>query len=146
MKTLRLAIGNTMKNKNRKTENKHEAQSISDSENRAEIILYQTEDGKTRIEVRLQDETVWLTQLQMAMLFQTTKQNISLHINNLYNEYKLEKDSTVKECLTVQKEGNRQVSRNIEYYNLDLIISVGSRVKSNRDTQFRKWATERLRE
>lgn len=111
-----------------------------------EILLYQTEDGKTRIDVRLQGETVWLTQAQMAELFQTTKQNISLHVKNVYEEGELEQKATVKESLTVQKEGERQVSREVSYYNLDVIISVGYRVKSIRGTQFRIWATQRLKE
>lgn len=111
-----------------------------------EVLLYQTEDGSTRIDVRLQDETVWLTQTQMAELFQTTKQNISLHVKNVYEECELIQNATVKESLTVQKEGGRQVSREIAYYNLDVIISVGYRVKSIRGTQFRIWATQRLKE
>jgi hypothetical protein len=111
-----------------------------------EVLLYQTEDGATRIDVRLQEETVWLTQAQMAELFQTTKQNISLHIKNAFEEGELEKKGTVKDSLTVQKEGDRQVSREVSYYNLDVIISVGYRVKSHRGTQFRIWATQRLKE
>lgn len=111
-----------------------------------EIILYQTEDGRTRIDVCFDGDTVWLTQAQMADLFQTTKQNVSLHIQNIFEEKELSKTSTVKEYLTVQKEGSRDVTRSIEYYNLDVIISVGYRVKSHRGTQFRIWATQRLRE
>jgi len=111
-----------------------------------EVLLYQTEDGKTRIDVRLQGETVWLTQVQMAELFQTTKQNVSLHIKNVYEEGELEQKATVKESLTIQKEGERQVSRKVSYYNLDVIISTGYRVKSIRGTQFRIWATQRLKE
>lgn len=114
--------------------------------NKSEIILYVTEDRQTRIEVRLSDETVWLTQAQMAELFQTTKQNISLHIKNVFKERELDPSATVKEYLTVRKEGNREVSRYVEHYNLELIIAVGYRVKSHRGTQFRIWATERLRE
>lgn len=112
----------------------------------SQIILYTTEDQKSRIEVRLEGETVWLTQTQMAELFQTTKQNISLHLQNIFEEGELSPKSTVKEYLTVQKEGRRQVKRNIEFYNLDAIIAVGYRVKSHRGTQFRIWATERLKE
>jgi len=112
----------------------------------SELLLYQTEDGRTRLEVRLEEETVWLTQAQMADLFQTTKQNVSLHIQNIYEEGELEPAATVKESLTVQKEGQRTVQRRVEIYNLDLIISVGYRVKSHRGTQFRIWATQRLRE
>lgn len=112
----------------------------------SEMIVYQTEDGRIRLEVELENETVWLTQNQMAELFQTTKQNISLHVKNLFEEKELERAATVKESLTVQKEGNREVSRTLEHYNLDVIISVGYRVKSQRGTQFRIWATQRLRE
>lgn len=112
----------------------------------SEIILYQTEDGQTKVEVRMEGETVWLTLNQLAELFQTTKQNISLHIKNIYSEGELQEAATVKEYLTVQQEGNRTVKRSLEYYNLDLIISVGYRVNSHRGTQFRIWATQRLRE
>ena len=111
-----------------------------------EIIIYQTQDGQTKIDVRIENETVWLTQNQMAELFQTTKQNISLHIKNIFEEGELTEDSTVKDCLTVQNEGNRKVSRNVTHYNLDVIISVGYRVKSLRGTQFRIWATQVLKE
>jgi len=107
---------------------------------------YQTEDGAIKIDVRLENETVWLSQAQMSELFQTTKQNISLHINNAFEEGELEKSATVKDFLTVQNEGSREVKRSIKYYNLDVIISVGYRVKSLRGTQFRIWATERIRE
>lgn len=110
------------------------------------IIIYQTQDGQTKIDVRLENETVWLTQNQMAELFQTTKQNVSLHIKNIFEEGELSENSTVKDYLTVQQEGNRKVSRNISYYNLDVIISVGYRVKSLRGTQFRIWATQVLKE
>jgi hypothetical protein len=130
----------------------------------SELILYQTEDNQTRIEVRLENETVWLTQAQMAELFQTTQQNVSLHIQNIYEEGELppeathkeslsvqpkgqvQSPATVKEFLIVRQEGSRQVSRSVEHYNLDVIISVGYRVKSHRGTQFRIWATQRLRE
>ena len=111
-----------------------------------EFLFYQTDDGQTRIEVRVEVETVWLTQKQMAELFQTTKQNVSLHIQNIYEEGELTQTATVKEYLTVQTEGSRQVERSVEHYNLDVIISVGYRVKSLRGTQFRIWATQRLRE
>ena len=112
----------------------------------SEIVIYQTEDGQTKIEVRLEAETVWLTQAQMAELFQTTKQNVSLHINNAYKEGELESKATVKDYLIVQREGKREVSRNVRHYNLDVIISVGYRVKSLRGVQFRRWATSVLRE
>lgn len=114
--------------------------------NHTEIIMYQTEDGQTKVDVRMEDETVWLSQAQMSELFQTTKQNISLHISNAFEEGELEESATVKDFLTVQNEGSREVKRSIKYYNLDVIISVGYRVKSLRGTQFRIWATERLRE
>ena len=100
------------------------------------IVIYQTEDGQTQIDVRLENETVWLTQAQMVELFQTTKQNVSLHVGNVFKEGELEQASTVKEYLTVQKEGGRNVSRQVKYYNLDVIISVGYRVKSKRGTAF----------
>ncbi len=111
-----------------------------------EIIIYQTQDGKTKIDVKIEDETVWLNQAQMVELFETTKQNISLHIKNIYEEGELDEISTVKDFLTVQNEGTRQVSRNVKHYNLDVIISVGYRVKSLRGTQFRIWATQVLKE
>lgn len=111
-----------------------------------EIILYQSDDLPERIEVIIEEETVWLSQEQMAQLFNQTKQNISLHINNCYKEGELDRKATVKESLTVRKEGNRTVRRMIEFYNLDVIISVGYRVKSKQGTQFRIWATNVLRE
>lgn len=111
-----------------------------------EIIIYQTQDGQTKIDVRIENETVWLSQNQMAELFQTTKQNISLHIKNIFEEGELSEDSTVKDYLTVKNEGGRKVSRNVTNYNLDVIISVGYRVRSLRGTQFRIWATQVLKE
>ena len=110
-----------------------------------EIIVYQP-DSSVSIEVKVENETVWLTQAQMTELFQSTKQNISLHINNVFKEGELDKESTVKEYLTVQTEGLRKVQRKIAYYNLDVIISVGYRVKSKRGTDFRIWATKILKE
>jgi hypothetical protein len=115
-------------------------------ENNSQIIIYQTEDGRTKLEVRLENETVWLTQKMMAELFQTTKQNISLHIQKIYEEKELHPESTVKKYLTVQNEGKRTVERMLEYYNLDMIISVGYRIKSAVATKFRQWATRRLNE
>jgi len=112
----------------------------------SEILIYKTKDKKTQIDVRFENNTVWLTQQQMAELFQQTKQNISLHISNCFKEKELYRRSTVKESLTVQKEGERIVKRKLEYFNLDIIISVGYRVKSMRGTQFRQWATQRLKE
>ena len=110
------------------------------------IIIYQSEDGQTRIDVRLENDTVWLTQAQMVELFQTTKQNVSLHVNNVFREHELERGSTVKEYLTVQTEGKRVISRKVKYYNLDVIISVGYRVKSKRGTAFRIWARKILKD
>ena len=104
------------------------------------IIIYQSEDGQTQIDVRLENETVWLTQAQMADLFQKTPQNITMHIRNAYNEGELDKESTCKEFLHVQTEGTRQVARIQKFYDLDIIISVGYRVKSKRGTAFRIWA------
>ena len=118
---------------------------ISDN-NQGEIILYQTQDNQTALEVRFEEETVWLTQMQMVDLFNSTKQNISLHINNIFKEGELMQISTVKEYLTVQMEGLRKVHRKIFLYNLDVIISVGYRVKSQRGTQFRIWANKILKE
>ena len=114
-------------------------------ENRGEIILYQP-DNEVKLEVRIENETVWLTQTQMAELFSSTKQNISLHINNIFKEVELVQESTVKYYLTVQIEGNRTVNRRIAWYNLDVIISVGYRVKSIRGTQFRQWANKVLKD
>lgn len=111
----------------------------------SEILIYQIEKSQIEIDVKFEDETVWLTQKQMALLFEQTKQNISLHINNCYKEGELNRKATVKESLTVQKEGKRTIKRNVDYYNLDVIISVGYRVKSQRGTQFRQWATQKLK-
>lgn len=111
-----------------------------------EIVIYQSEILTSHIEVLIEDETVWLTQLQMVDLFKSTKQNISLHINNIFKEGELNEFSTVKEYLTVQQEGNRRVKREVKIYNLDVIISVGYRVKSQRGTQFRIWANKILKE
>lgn len=111
-----------------------------------QFLMYQAEDGKTHINVRIEDDTVWLAQTGLADLYSTTKQNISLHVQNIYKEGELKRDSTVKKYLTVQKEGKREVKRDLEYYNLDMIIAVGYRVRSHRGTQFRRWATERLGE
>ena len=112
----------------------------------SQIIIYQTESGQTKVEVRLQDETVWLTQKLMAELFQTTPQNITMHLNNIFAEGELEEDSTCKDFLQVQTEGKRQIERVRKFYNLEAIIAVGYRVRSHRGTQFRRWATERLNE
>jgi len=114
--------------------------------NSGEIIIYQPDKASIKLEVRIEDETVWLTQVQMADLFNSSKQNISLHINNIFKEGELNPGSTVKEYLTVQNEGLRSVKRKITIYNLDVIISVGYRVKSQRGTQFRIWANRVLKE
>ncbi len=111
-----------------------------------EVVLYQTDDGLVKLDVRLQDETIWLTQTAMAELFQTTQQNISLHLQNIYEEGELEPGATYKEFLLVRQEGSREVQRELAHYNLDVIISVGYRVKSFIATRFRIWATQRLRE
>ncbi|MBU6383377.1 MAG: virulence RhuM family protein [Verrucomicrobia bacterium] len=110
------------------------------------LLLYQTEDGQTKIEVRLQDETVWLSQTQLCALFDKDKRTISEHIQNIFKEGELAPDSTVRKFRTVQMEGTREVARQIDFYNLDVIISVGYRVSSQRGTQFRIWATHRLKE
>ena len=117
-----------------------------DSGDSGEFILYQAEDGQTRIDVRMEQETVWLTQRDMAELFQTTPQNVTQHIAAIYEEAELTESATCKDYLQVQSEGNRQVERSRKHYNLDVIISVGYRVRSHRGTQFRIWATQRLRE
>jgi hypothetical protein len=115
-------------------------------ENSGELLLYQTEDGLIRIEAKMVNESVWLTQTQMSELFQKDKRTISEHINNIYEEKELEREATARKFRIVRTEGSRQVQRDIDYYNLDVIISVGYRVKSHRGTQFRIWATQRLRE
>ena len=111
-----------------------------------EIILYRPNELAEHIEVRFEDDTVWLTQVQMAELFSQTRQNIGQHINNCYRENELDKSSTIKKSFIVRKEGDRNVRRNVTFYNLDVIISVGYRVKSQQGTLFRIWATEKLRD
>lgn len=111
-----------------------------------DIIIYQTDDGLTKIDVKVQNETVWLSQQQMAELFSTSRTNVIEHINNIYLEEELDKNSTCQNFRQVRKEGNRSVSREIPFYNLDMIISLGYRIKSKVATNFRKWATERLKE
>jgi hypothetical protein len=113
----------------------------------SEIIIYKSDEHiDFQVNVRVEDETVWLTQAQMVELFEGTKQNISLHINNIFREGELIRNSVVKEYLTVQIEGRRQIKRKVSYYNLDVIISVGYRVKSKRGTQFRIWANKILKD
>lgn len=111
-----------------------------------DIEIYKTVDDTVEIQVKFDADTVWLSQAQMVELFNQTKQNVSLHINNCFKEGELDEKATVKESLTVQQEGSRSVKRNIKLYNLDVIISVGYRVKSIRGTQFRQWATQRLKD
>ncbi|MCB0202955.1 MAG: virulence RhuM family protein, partial [Anaerolineae bacterium] len=113
---------------------------------KGEIIIYQSEAGNTKIDIRLDNETLWLTINQLAELFQRDKSVISRHLKNIFEEGELDQDATVAKIATVQKEGRRKVTRELEYYNLDAIISVGYRVKSHIATKFRIWATERLKE
>lgn len=112
----------------------------------AEIIIYQTDNGQTEVDVRFEDETVWLTQQQMAALFETSRTNVVDHIENIYEEGELERDSTCRKIRQVRVEGKRNVSREMVYFNLDMIISLGYRVKSKTATDFRRWATEHLKE
>ena len=114
--------------------------------NENNIIIYQDEDGVTKVSVRLVDDDIWLTQSQIAEIYKTTQENISMHIKNIYKDGELEKNSTNKKFLLVQNEGNRQVKRNIDHYNLDMIIALGYRVQSQVATRFRIWATQRLHE
>src|SRR5690554_2580178 len=113
------------------------------SDHLSDVIFYQTDDGTTKLEVQLEDETVWLNQSQMMNLFQTSKQNISLHIRNIFKDGELQEQAVVKESLTTAEDGKQY---KVKYYNLDVIISVGYRVKSLRGTQFRLWATQLLKE
>ena len=113
---------------------------------KGQFLIYQADDGQLKIDARLEGETAWLTQAHMAELFQTTVPNVSMHLRNVYAEGELQAAATVKEFLIVRQEGNRQVSRAVEHYNLDAIISVGYRVKSAVATRFRIWATQKLRE
>lgn len=119
---------------------------IANAQNQGEIVIYQNDDGNTKIDVRFVDETVWLTQAQLCELYQTSKSNVSEHIKNIFEEGELEKSSTVRKFRTVQIEGDRIVTREQLHYNLDMIISLGYRVKSITATHFRRWATERLKE
>ena len=114
--------------------------------NENNIIIYQDEDGVTKVTVKLIDEDIWLNKYQIAEIYKTTRQNIEQHINNIYEDEELKKDSTCKNFLQVQTEGNRQVKRNIDHYNLDMIIALGYRVQSQVATRFRIWATQRLHE
>ena len=111
-----------------------------------EILIYQTDDGQTNIEVKIEDDTVWLTQQQMSELFQTSRTNVVVHIKHIYEEGELDEISTCRNFRQVRKEGNREVTRQIPHYNLDMIISLGYRIKSVIATRFRQWATKRLKE
>lgn len=119
---------------------------MTDKGNKGEIVIYKNENGNISFEAKLEDETIWLTQDMMAKLFETTSQNITMHIKNIYEEEELEQISTCKDFLQVRKEGKRAVSRKLAFYNLDMILSVGYRIKSKTATQFRKWATTVLKE
>ena len=118
---------------------------VSVNEVQGEVIFYQP-DNTMRLEVRLEDETVWLTQQQMVTLFQSSKANVSEHIRNIYDQGELEQEATVRNFRTVRKEGNRMVNRTLTYYNLDAIISVGFRVNTKRGIMFRQWANRTLKE
>lgn len=111
-----------------------------------DLILYSSEDGQTRLHLRVEGQSVWLSQLEIAELFQTTKQNVSLHAKNIFEDGELSAEATVKESLTVQVEGQRQVKRKLTHYNLDLILAIGYRVRSPRGVQFRQWASSHLKE
>ena len=111
-----------------------------------QIIIYQTDDGQTRVDVRMENETVWLTQAQMAELFQTDRTSIVRHINNIYKIEELEREATCAKIAQVQIEGNRKVTRQVPYFNLDMIISVGYRVNSKRGVKFRQWANRILKQ
>jgi hypothetical protein len=119
---------------------------MTNKNNSGEVIIYEGVDGTPSIEVRVEGETVWLSQAQLVELFQSSKANVSEHIKNIFTEKELQKEATVRKFRTVQNEGIRGVSRDIEHYNLDMIISLGYRIKSDIATHFRQWATERLRE
>jgi len=119
---------------------------MQDEHTKGEIIMYENDSGQSAIQVKLQDETVWLSQSQMVTLFDSTKANISEHIKHIFEEGELNKNSTVRKFRTVQNESGRDVTRNIEYYNLDMIISLGYRIKSGVATRFRQWATRQIRE
>ena len=112
----------------------------------SELILYTTDDGRTQLHLRVEGDSIWLSQLEIAELFQTTKQNVSLHAKNIFDDNELDPSATVKESLTVQSEGNRQVKRKITHYNLDLVLAIGYRVRSPRGVQFRQWASSHLKE
>ncbi|MCG3196263.1 MAG: hypothetical protein GHCLOJNM_00736 [bacterium] len=134
------------KQKNHLRKSAPSADSDSSTPPSGELLIYESQDGRIKLDVRLERESIWLTQPLMARLFQTTQQNISQHILNIYEEGELAPEATHKKFLSVRQEGSRRVQRELDYYNLDMIISVGYRVKSLIATRFRIWATERLRE
>lgn len=109
-----------------------------------EILLYTDETGKMNVNVRFAEEDVWVTQVQLAEIYATTRQNIGQHIENIYKDNELPREATIKKFFIVQTEGNRQVKREIDHYNLDVIIAIGYRVQSETATRFRRWATQRL--
>lgn len=113
---------------------------------KGQFLIYQAEDGELKLDVRFEDESVWLTQQQIAELFQTSIPNVSMHMSNVYEDGELSPEATIKKFLTVRTEGKREVKRLLDYYNLDMIISVGYRVKSRVATRFRIWATQQLSE
>ena len=117
---------------------------MSEQKPQGEILIYATDDGSVKLDVKLDNETLWMSQQMMAELFQTTVANINIHIKNIFEEGELSEKATIKDFLIVRQEGTRKVQRNLAYYNLDMIISVGYRVKSVIATRFRMWATERL--
>lgn len=114
--------------------------------NQGEIIIYETDDGLTKIDVKMVDETVWLTQAQLVELYRTSKSNVSEHIKNIFADGELDETATVRKFRTVQNEGDREITRELTYYNLDMILSLGYRIKSGIATRFRQWATARLKE
>lgn len=111
-----------------------------------QVLIYQDENGVTKVSVRFSEDDIWVTQVQLAELYDTSRQNITKHIDNIYNDGELDREATSKKFLLVRTEGSRQVNRNIEHYNLDMIIALGYRVQSQIATRFRRWATERLHE
>jgi prophage maintenance system killer protein len=127
-------------------ENRQQQEGENMNESNGQIAIYQTADGQTQIDVRFERDSVWLTQRQMSEVFDTTPENILMHLKNIFRDEELDENSTAKDFLAVQTEGKRRVERNLKHYNLDAIISVGYRVSSKRAVQFRQWATQRLRE
>ncbi len=119
---------------------------MSNQTSKGEIILFQSNDGHTKIQVRFEGKSVWLTQAAIAELFQTTPQNITIHLKSIFEDGELAEEATCKEYLQVQNEGKRKVSRSLKHYNLEAILAIGYRVRSSRGTQFRQWATAQLQE